>query len=87
MTIRIACPNCGERALGEFRYGGEIPVVPDGIVGADARDVDRVWMRGNPEGRCVERWFHELGCRRWLTLARDTRTDEVLEPPVPDPPG
>ena len=28
----------------------------------------------------AERWFHAAGCRRWLTLRRDTRTDEVLDP-------
>lgn len=68
----LDCPTCGHRGMEEFRYG-EIPVVPDEIVDLDARDVDRVWMRANPEGRVVERWYHEAGCRRWLTHTRDTR--------------
>ncbi|NDD62806.1 MAG: sarcosine oxidase subunit delta, partial [Acidobacteria bacterium] len=25
------------------------------------------------EGVITERWFHTFGCRRWLTLERDTR--------------
>ena len=30
-------------------------------------------------GPSTERWFHHAGCRRWLTLRRDTRTDEILD--------
>lgn len=73
MALPIDCPNCGRRPVTEFRYGGEIPSVPDRITDRDERDVDLVWMLRNPEGPCTERWFHELGCRRWLTLVRDTR--------------
>ena len=73
MAIIVTCPNCGRRPITEFRYGGELPSVPDSITDPAARDVDRVWMRTNREGVTVERWYHELGCRRWLTLERDTR--------------
>ena len=72
MSIRIDCSNCGRRPIEEFIYG-EIPEVPASIVDADARNLDRVFMLGNPEGATTERWFHVLGCRRWLTLRRDTR--------------
>ena len=78
MSLILTCPTCGPRPVEEFAYGGEVPVVPDAITDADARDVDRAWMRGNPEGPCRERWFHTHGCRRWLELVRDTRTDRVL---------
>lgn len=77
MNIHIPCPNCGSRPIQEFVYG-EIPVVPNEIVDADARDVDRAFMRNNPEGPATERWFHVYGCRRWLTLRRDTRNDRIL---------
>ena len=77
MSIQISCPTCGRRPIEEFVYG-EIPVVPESIVDADARDLDRAFMRANPEGAQTERWFHLYGCRRWLTVQRDTRTDEVL---------
>jgi sarcosine oxidase subunit delta len=73
MTLQIDCPICGRRPVTEFRYGGELPQVPDALSDPDARDVDRVWMRTNLPGPTVERWFHDLGCRRWLTLERDTR--------------
>lgn len=77
MSIQITCPTCGRRPIEEFVYG-EIPVVPESIVDADARDLDRAFMRANPEGPQVERWFHLYGCRRWLTVQRDTRTDQLL---------
>ena len=77
MNIYIPCPHCGRRPIQEFVYG-EIPEVPASITDADARDLDRSFMRKNPEGPTTERWFHTYGCRRWLTLRRDTRTDEIL---------
>ena len=77
MSLEIDCPHCGPRPLEEFLHG-EIPIVPDALTDPDARDVDRAFLRTNPEGPNVERWFHAAGCRRWLTLSRDTRTDAVL---------
>jgi sarcosine oxidase delta subunit len=26
----------------------------------------------------TERWFHAAGCRRWVTVRRDTITDTVV---------
>ena len=74
--LRIACPHCGVRAVEEFVYG-EILSTPASIVDADARDVDRAFMHTNTEGVVTERWFHAFGCRRWLTLTRDTRTNDI----------
>ena len=70
MSFPIDCPTCGRRPSTEFRYGGEVP-----------EDWLDVWRRDNPEGPCRERWFHELGCRRWLTLVRDTRDDRIHDVP------
>jgi sarcosine oxidase subunit delta len=77
MSINIPCPNCGLRPVEEFVYG-EIPVVPDDIMGDDERDLDRAFMLNNPEGVQEEAWFHSYGCRRWLRIRRDTRTDEIV---------
>ena len=76
MRLRIPCPHCGVRAVEEFIYG-EIPATPASITDADARDVDRAFMHSNVEGVVTERWFHALGCRRWLTVTRDTRNNQV----------
>ncbi len=77
MSIQIICPTCGRRPIEEFVYG-EIPSTPDEITDADERDLDRAFMRANPEGPQTERWFHAFGCRRWATVRRDTRNDTVL---------
>jgi sarcosine oxidase subunit delta len=75
----LDCPRCGRRPLEEFTFGGERRAVPDGITDPDARDFDEVWIFDNPDGFATERWFHTFGCRRWLTIRRDTSVDHVLE--------
>jgi len=74
MTLRIPCPWCGPRPTTEFTFGGELRPL-------DAEDpeaeVERVFLRANAAGPQEERWFHALGCRRWLTLTRDTVTDRI----------
>ena len=70
MGFRIDCPNCGERSYTEFTFGGELPEPGDD-------DFERAWLRRNAAGVQAERWFHAAGCRRWLTLERDTVTNDV----------
>ena len=77
MSLRLPCPHCGRRPIEEFVHG-EVPTVPDFITDADDRDLDRAFMRENAEGVVTERWFHADGCRRWMTLTRNTRDDEVV---------
>ena len=76
MGFRIECPNCGERSYTEFWFGGEIPDPEDD-------EYARAWLRRNGAGVQVERWFHAAGCRRWLTLERDTVTNEIQRVLVP----
>jgi sarcosine oxidase subunit delta len=40
-------------------------------------DFERVFLPENAEGPQDERWFHRLGCRRWVTVTRDTASNEV----------
>jgi sarcosine oxidase subunit alpha/sarcosine oxidase subunit delta len=61
----------------EFRYG-EVLIVPEELADPWARDLDRAFMHANLEGVVTERWFHEGGCRRWMTIRRDTATDQVI---------
>jgi sarcosine oxidase subunit delta len=75
----ILCPRCGRRPLDEFTFGGERRPTPDWLTDPDDRDYDEVWIFENPAGPTTERWFHTAGCRRWLTVRRDTTTDHVLE--------
>lgn len=73
MGFEIDCPNCGRRSYTEFSFGGEL------VAEIDTTDLERsyeaVWLRENVAGPNLERWFHFAGCRRWLTLERDTRTN------------
>ena len=74
MSLTIPCPNCGDRPVEEYHYGGEVPV---GVTRGADDVVERAWMVTNAEGPTTERWFHDAGCRRWLTLVRDTTTDRI----------
>jgi sarcosine oxidase subunit delta len=72
--MKIPCPHCGPRPYTEFTFGGELRELES----ADAeQDFRRVYLPSNAPGRQEERWFHALGCRRWLTVARDTVTNRV----------
>ncbi len=77
MALRISCPHCGTRTREEFVYG-EVFDVPAVITDPDERDIDRGFFHNNREGPVREAWFHLYGCRRWVYVDRDTRTDEFL---------
>ena len=93
MSFLIRCPNCGERSVTEFRFGGETHPRPG------QEDAFRDWAaylyaRKNEAGPQREWWFHRLGCRKWFLAVRDTTTNEVQEtfwfgerpsPPAPLP--
>jgi sarcosine oxidase subunit delta len=84
-AMRIACPFCGERELGEFTYLGDAtPKRPsvfsiDGSQQQGALDAfyDYVYLRDNPAGEITEYWYHGGGCRSWLVARRNTTTHEV----------
>ena len=75
----LECPRCGRRPLDEFTFGGERRGTPDWLTDPGERDFDEVWIFANPAGIATERWFHSAGCRRWLTVRRDTSVDRVVE--------
>ena len=75
----LDCPRCGRRPLDEFVFGGERRPVPETLTDPDDIDFDSVMLFENPDGPTTERWFHAAGCRRWLTVRRDTHADRVLE--------
>ena len=81
MALMVPCPNCGRRPFTEFWCGGELPehaseAFETGPERLEA-DFQRVWLRRNAAGPQTERWFHAAGCRRWLTVTRDTWTNEI----------
>ncbi len=74
MGLKIPCPHCGPRVYTEFTFGGELHEL-ESIDPED--DFRRVYLPDNAAGPQVERWFHAYGCRRWLTLRRDTVTNRI----------
>ena len=62
------------RPVGEFTFGGE----RRDLEATDAaEDFARVYLRENAAGLQFERWFHAFGCRRWLSIERDTVTNRI----------
>lgn len=74
MGVMVPCPRCGLREYTEFTFGGELRDVESPDVEAD---FERVYLSDNAPGIQAERWFHTYGCRRWLSLRRDTVTNEI----------
>jgi len=73
MASLIECPHCGLRPKEEFTIRGAALKRPP----AEAPDEDwfaYVYLRDNPRGPYQEHWHHGGGCRRWLTVTRDTAT-------------
>jgi sarcosine oxidase delta subunit len=62
VSFQLICPNCGSRDVTEFRHGGQI------LSPGEPANQPRMQR---------ERWFHRLGCRRWLVARRDVRTNVV----------
>ena len=78
MAFLLACPNCGERSVYEFRFGGELMSRPEPDASADEW-ADYLYARGNVAGEQQEWWYHKFGCRKWLLVIRDTVTNQVRE--------
>lgn len=77
--LLIPCPFCGPRAEIEFRCGGEAHIRrPDPASADDAAWEAYLFVRKNPKGLHLERWWHVHGCRRWFHVARDTVGDRIL---------
>ena len=75
--LLIPCPAV--RAQIEFAYGGDASVtrpLPEAPMQAW---IDFVYRRENPAGPHDELWHHSAGCRQWLRVRRDTRTNVILE--------
>jgi sarcosine oxidase subunit delta len=86
VSFVLRCPNCGDREVTDFAYGGEISVRPRSR--PTRRELNEyVYFRRNVAGVQREWWYHRSGCRAWFTAERDTRTDRVLSTALPGAPG
>lgn len=78
MSFLVRCPNCGDRSVYEFRFGGELKRRPS-LEASEAEWMDYRYNRANKAGVQTEWWFHRSGCRQWLQARRNTVTNQVLE--------
>jgi heterotetrameric sarcosine oxidase delta subunit len=76
VTFLIDCPHCGPREATEFSFGGEA-IRRAGPDATDRELTDALYVRRNVSGWQTEWWRHDAGCRSWLVVERDTRTDEI----------
>jgi sarcosine oxidase subunit delta len=75
--MRIVCPFCGERELGEFTYLGDAKPERPAADASEDDVFDYVYLRDNAAGPMSEYWYHGGGCRAWLKIARNTLTHEI----------
>ncbi|TIS54679.1 sarcosine oxidase subunit delta [Mesorhizobium sp.] len=75
--MRIVCPFCGERELGEFTYLGDAKPVRPAASASEDEVFDYVYLRDNVAGQMSEYWYHGGGCRAWLKITRNTLTHEI----------
>jgi sarcosine oxidase subunit delta len=75
--MRIDCSFCGERDFSEFRFKSEVldPWQASGV--ASDEIADAIHLRDNIAGHQRELWQHVYGCRSWMVVERDTRTNIV----------
>ena len=77
MGFILRCPNCGERDVYEFRFGGEFSKRPE-TPASEREWTGYTYMKKNIAGVEQEWWFHRLGCRKWFLALRDTRDNTLV---------
>jgi heterotetrameric sarcosine oxidase delta subunit len=76
VSFLVRCPQCGNRSVYEFRFGGEVKQRPaPGDPEADW--VNYTYTKVNEAGVQKEWWYHRSGCRQWFQALRNTVTNEV----------
>ncbi|PVZ15042.1 N-methylglutamate dehydrogenase subunit B [Actinomycetospora cinnamomea] len=73
----LPCPWCGPRHAGEFRFHGAAGTRPDPATTTPEQWRRYLYVHDNPRGWQTESWYHSAGCRRFLTVERNTLTHEV----------
>lgn len=77
MSFCLTCPNCGARDVSEFRYGGQILPAHEVYRYGGLKPEGAPAASGNLPEVHKERWYHRLGCRRWLVAERNVQTNTV----------
>lgn len=83
MGFLLECPNCGERDVYDFTYGGEFRSRPPPDASPETWS-NYIYLRENTPGPQKEWWFHRLGCEKWFIAIRDSRDNKVLSTFLPE---
>ncbi len=76
----LPCPNCGERNVSEFRFGGEYnPRPQDPEACDDAMWSSYLYLCENRLGVEKAWWYHQAGCGLWFLVERHTKTQQVVK--------
>lgn len=75
--IRIPCPWCGPRNVGEFHHHGEVTQRPHTSAANETEWRRYLYFRKNSNGWVDETWYHTAGCRRFFQMSRNTTTNET----------
>jgi sarcosine oxidase, subunit delta len=75
--LLISCPWCGRRNADEFGYVGEFVARPDPQLTTPEEWRGYLYLRDNRADWVTERWFHRLGCRRYITVRRHRASNWV----------
>lgn len=78
MAFLLCCPNCGERSVTDFRFGGETLDRPT-YQASHEEWTQYFYHRKNAQGVQLEWWYHKFGCHQWFLARRDTLTNQVIE--------
>ncbi|MGH8859748.1 MAG: sarcosine oxidase subunit delta [Jatrophihabitantaceae bacterium] len=81
--FRIPCPHCGLRDAAEFRHQGECRVRPDPRTATPQEWRTYLYAQDNVAGWTRETWYHAFGCQRFVTVERDTTTNETRPAAAP----
>ena len=76
--ILLSCPNCGQRNVSEFKFGGETVSRPAPDETTRESWAAYLYMRKNVLGVQRESWYHSA-CGSWFIAERHTKTQEVLK--------
>ena len=86
MSFLMKCPNCGDRGVYEFHFGGEYRERPQPDA-SDHKWFEYIYCRNNIDGVQKEWWYHRDGCGQWFLADRDTISNSVLATMWPEEPG
>ena len=82
--LQMHCLHCGPRNVQEFVHAGEMVAQPSAADASLESWRAFLYLRQNPAGWVRERWYHQLGCARFIEVERNTVTNVVrsVRPPA-----